>query len=273
MLPNCSCEIGLQAVSLWPGTDFQHLCSPALQPAHEGAIMKGFAGRLILTVSFALVVALSAHGQTFITPSGSVAGGQPVDASAMFTLGSGTLDLTLTNLEANPSSVVQNLSDFSFTLSGITTGVSLTGASSSALRSVAGNGSFTDASGPTTPAAVGWAFSTSGGSYTLEVLSGPGHAGPAQTIIGPPGGGGTYSNANGSIAGNGPHNPFLDQSITFVFSIPGLTSSTEILNPTFSFGTTAGVDIVGVPLSPVPEPRTIFLIVGGILAMAIMVLR
>jgi hypothetical protein len=234
--------------------------------------MKDVAGRILLTVSFALVFAMSAPGQTYITPSGSMAGGLPVDASVTFTLGSGTLDLTLRNLEANPTSVGGNLSDFSFTLSGVTGGL-LTGASSSELRTVAGGGSFTDAAGPTTPAGVGWVFSTSGGNYTLEVLSGPGHAGPAHTIIGPPGSGGTYSNANGSIAGNGPHNPFLDQSVTFVFSIPGLTPSTAILSPTFSFGTSAGEDIVAVPLSPVPEPRTIFLIICGILAMVIMVFR
>jgi hypothetical protein len=234
--------------------------------------MKRSIERFALTATFALVVVLSARGQTFITPSGSVAGGQPVDASATFTLGSGTLDLTLTNLEANPTSVVQNLSDFSFTLSNLTGGL-LTGASSPALRTVAADGTFTDAAGPSTPAAVGWVFSSSGSNYTLEVLSGTGHAGPAHTLIGPPGGGGTYSNANGSIAGNGPHNAFLDQSITFVFSIPGLSTSTEILNPTFSFGTTPGVDVVGEPLAATPEPATILLVLGGMLAVVIMVFR
>jgi len=234
--------------------------------------MKSFGRRFILTAAFALVVVLGARGQTFITPSGSVAGGQPVDASVTFTLGSGTLDLTLTNLQANPTSVIQNLSDFSFTLASITGGT-LSGASSSALRTVAGDGSFTDAAGPNTPAGVGWVFSTSGSNYTLQVLSGPGHAGPAHTLIGGPGGGGTYTNANGSIAGNGPHNPFLDQSITFIFSIPGLTSSTEVLNPTFSFGTTPGVDVVGEPLAATPEPPSILLILGGMLSLAIVVLR
>jgi hypothetical protein len=236
--------------------------------------MKGFAERFVLIGSFGLVVLLNAHGQTFITPSGSTAGGQAVDASVTFSLGSGTLDVTLKNLEANPTSVIQNLSDFSFILSGVTGG-SLTGASSPAFRTVAGDGSFTDAAGPTTPTGptgVGWVFSTSGSTYTLSVLA-AGGAGPAHTLIGPPGSGGTYSGANGSIAGNTPHNPFLDQSITFVFSIPGVTASTAILDPTFSFGTTAGVDVVGGPIAPAPEPPTIFLILSGMLAMLIMVLR
>jgi hypothetical protein len=37
---------------------------------------------------------------------------------------------------------------------------------------------------------------------------------PAHTIIGPAGSGG-YTNADGSIAGNGPHNPSLDRTATF----------------------------------------------------------
>src|SRR5215472_9023400 len=79
--------------------------------------------------------------QTFMTPTGSTTGGQPVDASAVFTTGSGTVTITLNNLEANPTSVVQNLSDLSFTLSnGATSG---TLASSSGMEvTVNGDGTF-----------------------------------------------------------------------------------------------------------------------------------
>jgi hypothetical protein len=53
----------------------------------------------------------------FVTPTGSMTGGQPVEASAVFTTGAGTITVTLTNLDTNPRSVVQNLSDLEFTLS------------------------------------------------------------------------------------------------------------------------------------------------------------
>src|SRR5262249_38675924 len=61
---------------------------------------------------------------TYVTPSGATSGGQAVDAEAVFTTGTHSLTITLTNLEANPTSVAQNLSDLSFTISG----GSLTGA-------------------------------------------------------------------------------------------------------------------------------------------------
>jgi hypothetical protein len=72
-------------------------------------------------------------------------------------------------------------------------------------------------------------------------------------IIGPPGAGGTYSNANSSIAGNVPHNPFLNQTATFTITGSGITASTVVTAATFSFGTTPGDNVAAVP---VPEPST-----------------
>ena len=137
------------------------------------------------------------------------------------------------------------------------TGSSQTGASSQELT-VNGNGTFNIGANLTTVAAVGWFYSSTATAGTLDVLSGPGHAGPAHLIIGPPGGGGTYSAANGSIAGNGPHNPFLNQSASFTLTAPNVTSDTTITGVTFSFGTTAGVEILGV--AAVPEPGSIVLL-------------
>jgi hypothetical protein len=113
-------------------------------------------------------------------------------------------------------------------------------------------------------ATVGWPFTiTSATTGTLDVLS-AGGAGPAHLIIGPPGAGGTYSAANGSIAGNGPHNPFLSQSATFTITGTGITADTTITSATFSFGTTSGVTIVGVPVATVPEPVSLVLALCGI---------
>jgi hypothetical protein len=198
---------------------------------------------------------------TYITPAGATAGGQPVDASATLTTSSGSLSLTLTNLEANPTSVVQNLSDIQFTVGngGSLTGSSQTGASSQELT-VNGDGSFSIGANLTTVPAVGWVYTTTSSTGTLDVLQGPGHAGPAHLIIGPPGPGGTYSNANGSIAGNGPHNPFLNQSASFTITAPGISADTTITAVTFSFGTTEGANLVpGVPVTGIPEPSSLVL--------------
>ena len=205
-------------------------------------------------------VALQVNAQTFTTPTGSMTGGQPVDASAVFTTGSGTVNITLDNLLANPTSVVQNLRDLSFTLSnGATTG---TLASSSGMEiRVNSGGTFT--LGSTVP--TGWVLSSASGGLLLDVLSGPGHAGPAHLIIGPPGPGNTYSNANGSIAGNGPHNPFLNQMATFTIDVAGVTPTTTITGATFSFGTTDGANLVpGTPTSGVPEPASLGLLGMGL---------
>ena len=138
------------------------------------------------------------------------------------------------------------------------TGSSQTGASSQELT-VNGNGTFNIGANLTTVAAVGWFYSPTATAGTLDVLSGPGHAGPAHLIIGPPGGP-TYSNADGSIAGNGPHNPFLNQSASFTLTAPNVSSDTPITGVTFSFGITAGVEIPGVPVAAVPEPGSIVLL-------------
>jgi hypothetical protein len=103
---------------------------------------------------------------------------------------------------------------------------------------------------------------------------GAGGAGPAHLIIGPPGAGNVYSNADGSIAGNGPHNPFLNQTATWVINAPNVSAATTISAATFSFGTTDGGNLItGVPFSStVPEPGSfgplLVLGVGGLLMMA-----
>jgi hypothetical protein len=196
---------------------------------------------------------------TYVTPSGATTGGQAVDAEAVFTTGTNSLTITLTNLEANPTSVVQNLSDLNFTLSnGTNAGFSL---SSSSGQEVTVDSSRTPSLGLTvtqiSSPSTGWELSTSGTTQgTLDVLA-AGGAGPAHLIIGPPGTGGTYSNANGSIEGNGPHNPFLNQTATFTISGTGITADTTISAMSFSFGTTEGGNVVTGQV--VPEPSSLVL--------------
>jgi hypothetical protein len=203
------------------------------------------------------IVPAHAGSIEYFTPSGSTTGGQPVDASASFTTSTGILSITLTNLEANPTSVVQALSDLQFTLGN---GGSLTGASlfTSVGQEITvnSNGTFTLGSA----VATGWVPTLGGTSGALDVL-GAGGAGPKHLIIGPPGAANTYSNANGSIAGNAPHNPFLNDFATFTIIGTGITADTTITSATFSFGTTEGANLV--PGVAVPEPGSLALCAMG----------
>jgi hypothetical protein len=212
-----------------------------------------FGGALVGLVTALVGSPAHAGTTTFVTPTGSTIGSRPVDAEATFTTGFHSLTITLTNLEANPSDVSQNLSDLSFTISGGSlTGASLISSSGQEIT-VHSNGTYTTGS----TGLAGWSPTLSGTSGLLDDLSGPGHAGPAHTIIGPPDAGNTYSNANNSITGNGAHNPFLNQTVTFTISGSNITSDTTVTAATFSFGTTSGSDVIG--HMPVPEPSSLVL--------------
>jgi hypothetical protein len=188
--------------------------------------------------------------QTYVTPSGSTTSG-PVSAEADFTTGTNSVTVVLKNLQPNITDVAQALSDLSFTLSTTPTSTPTLLTSSGVERTVAGDGSFTDGS----TVAAGWPLSNVGATLTLDVLA-AGGAGPSHLIIGPPDGSNLYSNANGSIAGNKPHNPVLADSATFTINAPGVTSSTTVNSAVFSFGTTSGITVSGVPQA-VPEPASL----------------
>jgi hypothetical protein len=190
---------------------------------------------------------------TYVTPTGSSTGGGPVNASATLTTGTGSVTITLTDLQANPTDVAQLISDLDFVLSnGATTGT-LTSSSGQQITVNSGGTSLLGSTGST-----GWGLNNNvSGGLQLDAL---GFIGPAGLILGPPGGGGLYSNANASIAGNGPHNPFINQTATFAVAVAGVTATTTITSATFSFGTTAGVNIGGTPSTPgVPEPSSLAL--------------
>ena len=233
----------------------------------RGFILSGAA----LLGLFAASVGSPAHAGTFVfvTPSVSSTSG-PVNAEADFSVVAGTITITLKDLQANPTDVAQLLSDLHFTVDNAS---SLTGASlsTSSGQEITVNSNGTSSTGSSV--ATGWVPTLSGTSGVLDVLAGGG-AGPSHLIIGPPGGGGTYSNANGSIAGNGPHNPFLNQSASFTITGPttGITANTSITSASFSFGTTDGQLVI--PGQLVPEPSSLALgMVGLGIVSAIVMLR
>jgi hypothetical protein len=119
---------------------------------------------------------------------------------------------------------------------------------------------------------TGWGFTETGG--TSGKLNAIGFVGPKHTIIGPPGTGNLYSNANGSIAPNSAHNPFLNQTATFDITGAGITAGTTVDSATFSFGTMGQFTEEGTPVGvSVPEPGSFGLLVLGLAGVLIVAWR
>jgi len=186
---------------------------------------------LLAVVAFSAVA--SANTVTFVTTAGAQSQGLPISASATITTGAnGLITVALSDLLANPTSVTQLVSDLFFTIN-VSSALSTTTTPTASLINIAANGT-SSASGD---AVASWGLSSSGFVIHLDSLVG----GPSQTIIGP----GPYTNANGSIAGNGPHNPFINGTANFSFNVTGVTAATTITAATFSFGTVSGENITG----------------------------
>jgi len=233
-----------------------------LFPRSLGAVLSLTIGAGMMVVALPPAKAATV---TYVTPTGATTSGGPVNASATFTTGTNSISVSLSNLQANITDVAQALSDLFFTYSGTNlSGQTLTSSSSQAIT-VASNGTFS--TGATVPA--GWVLSSPTSNTLLLNDLGAGAAGPTHLILGPPGSGGTYSKANGSIAGNPAHNPFLNQTAMFVISLLGITPSTTITSATFSFGTTAGINVTGVP-SAVPLPGALPLFASALVGLALL---
>ncbi|MFI5379447.1 MAG: hypothetical protein ACHRHE_09130 [Tepidisphaerales bacterium] len=231
-------------------------------------------GMALLAAALVFGGAVRVSAITITTPAGASTGGGPVSAEADLTMSADTITLTLKNLTVNPGNIAQNLSAFTFTLNSSFGSNSLT-SSSGVERTVNSNGTFTQGGS----VATGWVESNpSGNTLELDVLTGTGHAGPAHTLIGAPdptapSNGLKYTSANGSIAGNGPHNPFLDETATFTLHAVGVTAATSVTSAIFQFGTTDGSCQVSVTYSnpldsgvPLPAAAWSGLVLLGVLA-------
>ena len=197
---------------------------------------------------------------TYVTPAGATTSGGPVNASATFVTSADTVTLTLTNLQANPKEVAQLISDIYFTLS--------TGQTSGTLSSSSGQ-EITVAGGRHLCHGFHGGYGLGHG-RRHAAPDGPRLQRAGTLIIGPPDGSDVYSNANGSIAGNGPHNPFLNQTATFTMNVIGVTADSWVNGAIFSFGTEAGITVTGectrdCGTTNVPEPGTLALLGLGLM--------
>lgn len=212
--------------------------------------------------------AASAGTFTFSTaPGATETGGNPVGATTTITTSTDTVTISLTNTLADPTTVAQNISDLFFTLNGGNTSGTTVTSSAGQLITIAADG--TPTLGATTD--TGWGLDLAGGTasggtiHLCDIGSSGCGGGPNQTIVGP----GPYTDANGSIAGNGPHNPFINQTATWTLHIAGVTGTTVVSNAIFSFGTAAGDNVggscIGNQCTPtVPEPASLALLGSGL---------
>jgi len=216
------------------------------------SFLKHAAIAAVLLLTFAGVAAAD---QIFTTPSGAInpLTGQAVSATADFSQSGSTLTLTLSNTLLGIKSAGQLLTGITFTLSD-GSGVVLNSQTGD-LINIASNGAVTDLG----TATLGWGFgSTGSNTFEMCVICTGGvtaSATPEQGIVGP----GPYSTANSSIDGNGPHNPFVNQSAVFTFNAP---SNVTVSNVVFSFGTQPGANV------PTPEASTLLLLGTGLCALA-----
>jgi len=217
---------------------------------------------LAVIASASVSSTIASHAATFTATDTIMAG--PINASAIITPREGEVNVVIANNEANPTDVGQNVSDLTISLgNALTSTATYNGTQTNPIVRVGTNGTITT-TGTTNQT---WDLSTpSGSTILLSALTAS--AGPSDTLIGPPGPDGTYSNANGSIANNTAHNPFLSQTATFDILAPGVTPSTEITGTMFSFGTMGMPNVPGeeVTVPPIPLPPTIYLfgsVLGG----------
>jgi hypothetical protein len=228
-------------------------------------------------------VPLRANTILFATGPISLAG-KPVNATASFSINdiADTITISMVNLQNNPMAAGQLISGISFTLSHLaTTSPTATIVTERATEiEIDRMGRITEVEARTD---TDWkVLPVATNRYDLcQVCNGSGH--PDNLLIGGPASNGVYTSANGSIAGNGPHNPFIlasgslyttgplagaDSTPFWTIHLNGVEPATYVSSVTFRFGTSYGaLTAAGEEVTATPEPGTIALMGGASLAL------
>jgi hypothetical protein len=194
-----------------------------------------------------------------IALTGSIANADTINqqnASGTITAGNGTVTITLTNTLTNAQvlSVGGNISALYFQVSGYSgSGASLSSSSGLTTTISGGMGTLGATVG------TGWTVGNFGTGLTLCVICASpvqDKTAPTMTIVGGTGSG-AYLNANPSIDGNKPHNPFLVGPVSFTISAPGVTANSTFSNVVVQFGTSA------TPPVSVPEPTSLGMLLSA----------
>lgn len=220
----------------------------------------------------------SASIYLFSTPDGArnpFDNSQPVLASALFTVSEGTLQIVLTNGQADARSTGQAISGFSFQLDNRALAADDIGyAAFSQLTTIKRGGGYTApaATGEVTgfgrKAAIPWLpAAVAAGCKTQISFSALANSVNDHLLIGAPNPDThLYSNANSSIFH---HDPFLYNSVTFIVTSDKIHTNSNISNVLVSFGTAPGGDVhMTAAADGVPEPGTAALVCGGLLLAA-----
>jgi MYXO-CTERM domain-containing protein len=242
---------------------------------------------LILVAMACIGIALFPRSASAATISSYSVNSGAMNGTAQITLDAvaGTITIVLTDKVVDPNSIASNISAVKVNLSGAVT-ISAESNLAFTERDVASNGTYKDTPQPATnnisttnPSDSGWVLqgttATNIKTIDYDVLAGTDpvtklkHGGPDGTIIGDPNATtGKYS-GGGSIDGNGPHNPFIYQSLSVTFNV-GSLAGISIASVYIQFGTTdnsftQATQDVNPHTSPIPEPAS--LAVWGLLGM------